>query len=150
MSESTWERHSHAVWSATERVWSRESAAYIRWLCDRGLPIGISADGSWNKRREAPKHCLCLNHQKRPFWIHTPEKDVRGEKDEEECIVLEGNYEGSSKGMEAAAWAEAADELDAIDPRFRWLVTAVCVDRDASVTDTIKVQFDTHLPIELC
>ncbi len=45
--------------------------------------------------------------------------------------------------MEAAARAEAADELVAIDPRFRGLVTDGCVDRDASVTDTIKVSNPT-------
>jgi hypothetical protein len=140
----TWERHAIAVWDATERAGKRTMDKYIVRLCDSvqrngGSGISLSADGAWNKRREANQHCLALLHNGVPILLITPQKSVLGEKDGKECVVRQGDYEGSSKGMEAAAWAQVAEALDAIDKRFRNLVRAVCVDRDASVTEAMRV-----------
>jgi hypothetical protein len=133
LSQRTWERH------AAETVATQELTRYIHRLCDINMAVGVSADGAWNKRREAGKHCLALHHDRRPIHLICPEKSVTGEKNHSRVVVRSGNYEGSSKNMEAAAWSLMALELDAIDRRFRPLVTSVCVDRDASVTQTIKV-----------
>jgi hypothetical protein len=139
LSQRTWERHAVQVWHAAETVATRELTRYIHRLCETNMAIGVSADGAWNKRREAAKHCLALHHDRRPIYLICPEKSVTGEKDHERVVVRSGNYESSSKNMEAAAWSLMALELDAIDRRFRPLVTSVCVDRDASVTQTIRV-----------
>jgi hypothetical protein len=140
VSARTWERYAVSVWEAVETVTHGRLHGYIRRLCDVGTPFGVAADGAWNKRREAKQHCLTLLHDNLPIHLICIEKPVVGEtRSGEEYVVRPGNYDGSSKGMEAAAWSRMADELDAIDSRFRNLVQAVCVDRDASVTSTITV-----------
>jgi hypothetical protein len=147
ISESSWNRYAHAVWQAAVDLTRHHLTLYIRNLCNKisdttGCSIGVAADGAWNKRREAPKHCLIIFHGLLPIYITTVEKAVHGEgKHGEATVIRSGNYDGSSKGMEPAAWAKVAKELDAIDDRFRMLVSTVCVDRDASVTDTICTTF---------
>ena len=138
--DRTWERYSSEVWAAAEVVTTRELTRYIRTLCDIGDGIGVAADGAWNKRREAQQHCLALLHKDLPVLLICIDKPVLGvTRSGDDYVVRPGNYQGSSKGMEAAAWERVAAELDAIDKRFRNLVREVCVDRDASVTNTITV-----------
>jgi hypothetical protein len=121
-------------------VTTRHLTSYIRALCDIGDGIGVAADGAWNKRREAQQHCLALLHKDLPVLLICVDKPVLGVTGSgDDYVVRHGNYQGSSKGMEAAAWERMAAELDAIDKRFRNLVREVCVDRDASVTNTITV-----------
>jgi hypothetical protein len=140
VSDRTWERYAVSVWEAVETVTTGQLTGYLRRLCNAGARFGVAADGAWNKRREAKQHCLTLLHDDLPIHLICIEKPVVGEKESgEEYVVRAGNYDGSSKGMESAAWARMAEELDAIDPRLRNLVQAVCVDRDASVTSTITV-----------
>jgi hypothetical protein len=135
----TWERYAGRIWTAAETVTRDHFAACIRYLCDLGEPIKLSADGAWNKRVEAMMNCLALLCEELPIWIVCLEKTVYGEKDGKEYEVRPGTYEGSSKGMEPAAWERVAAELDAIDSRFRNLVRSVCVDRDGSVTTILQV-----------
>ena len=145
--DRTWERYSSEVWTAAEVVTTRELTRCIRSLCDAGDGIGVAADGAWNKRREAPQHCLALLHKNLPVLVVCIEKPVVGVTQcGDDYVVRPGNYQGSSKGMEGAAWECVAAELDAIDKRFRNLVRAVCVDRDASVTNTITVTVTVCTP----
>jgi hypothetical protein len=55
LSQRTWERHAVHVWHAAESVAGRELAQYIHRLCNANVAVGVSADGAWNKRREAGK-----------------------------------------------------------------------------------------------
>jgi len=140
ISDRTFERLSNKVWAAAERVTLDVLEEFVRLLCEKGEPVGVAADGAWNKCREAMQHCVAIFVGKLPVLIVTTEKPVQGEDEHGKAyMVRESEYDSSSKGMEAECWAKVAAELDLIDQRFRPLVEAVCVDRDKSVTSIIKV-----------
>jgi hypothetical protein len=140
ISDRTFERLSSKVWAAGERVALDVLEEFVRVVCEKGQPVGVAADGAWNKCREAMQHCVAIFVGKLPILIVTLEKPVHGQDQQgKSYMVRESEYESSSKGMEAECWAKVADELDTMDRRFRPLVEAVCVDRDKSVTSIIKV-----------
>jgi hypothetical protein len=140
--QRTFERLSGILWSAAERAALRVLSALVKAVVKEGKPIGLSADGAWNKRREALKHVLAFFLGKLPILVVTIEKTIRGTRpDGTGYVVFQGNYDGSSKGMETAAWQRVAALLDAIDTGFRPLVHWVCVDRDNSVPAILNVCF---------
>ena len=75
----TWERYAVDVWAAAERAGTRTLDRYIVRLCDaverdEVSGIALSADGAWNKRREANQHCLALLHNGVPILSSHPKR----------------------------------------------------------------------------
>lgn len=113
------------------------------WLC-------ISIDGRWGQRRESGFHSLTARtiDPKHPemdrlvIFQATLQKDqrVRGK-------TISGNYAGSSKGMEAAAFKRALDTMSR--KGVLKAVRTIVLDRDSSCRSILKKRKDTqHIEVK--
>lgn len=132
-------------------------AAMQRWVdaaVAAGIEVELAIDGAWSTRREANQCVLIVLWRRRPVCIIVIDRDtitveeLNADGVETHRIHHKGNYAhiASSSVMESAAWSRLTAELDRMNPRFRVLVTAVCVDRDGRNNEWIRVRATAPFP----
>ena len=142
MSKDTWYSHAEKVYQAIIEVAEQKEEEDLQRLRTAGQPVVFCADASWSHRK--------LRYDANQSWwvlMNTDDNQIvlaivlmksRWEKGQ---LVFEGNYEGSSGGMEGASLEKGIARLKAAGLLSQ--VTGWVVDRDSSVTRQLRSNPDT-------
>jgi hypothetical protein len=147
MSKDTWYSHTERVYQAIIEVAEQKEEEDLQRLRTAGQPVVFCADASWSHRK--------LRYDANQSWwvlMNTDDNQIvlaivlmksRWEKGN---LVFEGNYVGSSGGMEGASLEMGIARLKAAGLLSQ--VTGWVVDKDSSVTKQLRSNPDTaKIPI---
>jgi hypothetical protein len=147
MSKDTWYSHSERVYQAIIDIAEKKEEEELQRLRTAGQPVVFCADASWSHRK--------LRYDANQSWwvlMNTDDNQIvlaivlmksRWEKGN---LVFEGNYVGSSGGMEGAALEKGIARLKAAGLLSQ--VRGWVVDKDSSVTEQLRSNPDTaEIPI---
>ena len=147
MSKDTWYSHAERVYQAIIDTAEQKEEEDLQRLRTAGQPVVFCADASWSHRK--------LRYDANQSWwvlMNTDDNQIvlaivlmksRWEKGQ---LVFEGNYVGSSGGMEGASLEKGIARLKAAGLLSQ--VTGWVVDKDSSVTKQLRLNPDTaEIPI---
>ena len=147
MSKDTWYSHADEVYGAICEIAEREETECLKRLRAEGRPLVLCGDASWSHRR--PTY-----DARQSWWVLINAEDgeivltivLMKSREEKGVVVFQGNYSGSSGGMEGASFDLGVQKLKAAGLVRQWQ-GFVC-DQDSSVHDQLRADPDTaHVTI---
>jgi hypothetical protein len=147
MSKDTWYSHAERVYQAIIDIAEKKDEEDLQRLRTAGQPVVFCADASWSHR----KQCYDANQS---WWVMMNTDDnhivlaivLMKSRWEKGNLVFEGNYVGSSGGMEGASLEKGIARLKAAGLLCQ--VRGWVVDKDSSVTEQLRSNPDTaEIPI---
>jgi hypothetical protein len=147
MSKDTWYSHQERVYQAIIEIAERKEAECLQRLREAGRPVVLCADASWSHRKARydanQSWWVLMNADDSQIVLTVILMKSRWEKGK---LVFEGNYVGSSGGMEGASLEKGIERLKAVGllPQVAGWVS----DKDSSVSEQLQSNPDTaHIPI---
>jgi hypothetical protein len=142
MAKGTWYAHADEVYRAIIEIAEREEKQCMQRLHAEGRPLVFCGDASWSHRR--PTY-----DARQSWWVLINAEDgeivltviLMKSREEKGVTVFEGNYSGSSGGMEGAAFDAGVEKLKAAGLVRQWH-GFVC-DQDSSVHEQLRADPDT-------
>ncbi|KAL6057869.1 hypothetical protein QOT17_015218 [Balamuthia mandrillaris] len=132
---TTWSRAEKMVWNVVKHLaketFDEQATKYVE---VSNVLLTLAGDGAWSHRRNANHGVYSIvdtSNNKVLYQVVLSKDKARVLQSGKEVTVVEGNYEGTSKGMEAEGFRRAIDWLEEkkLLPQLR---TYVC-DQDSSV-----------------
>jgi hypothetical protein len=147
MAKGTWYSHADDVYRAIIDIAEREEAKCLQRLRAEARPLVFCGDASWSHRR--------LTYDARQSWwvlINADDGEIvltvilMKSREEKGKVVFQGNYSGSSRGMEGVSFDVGVQKLKAAGLVQLWH-GFVC-DQDSSVHEQLRADPDTaHVAI---
>ena len=137
MSKDTWYNHADTVYQAIIVVAEREEEAALRRLLKEAQPLIFCGDAAWSHRRptyDARQSWWVLINAENGEIVSTV--ILMKSREEHGKVVFQGNYVGSSRGMEGESFDIAVRSLKAADLMELWR-GFVC-DQDSSVAKQLR------------
>jgi hypothetical protein len=142
MAKGTWYSHAEDVYRAIVDIAEREETECLQRLRTEARPLVFCGDASWSHRR--PTY-----DARQSWWVLINADDgvivltviLMKSREEKGQIVFEGNYSGSSGGMEGASFDIGVQKLKAAGLVQLWH-SFVC-DQDSSVAEQLRADPDT-------
>jgi hypothetical protein len=132
MAKGTWYQHADEVYGAIVEIAESEEKHCLQRLHAEGRPLVFCGDASWSHRR--PTY-----DARQSWWVLTV--ILMKSREVKSVTVFEGNYSGSSRGMEGASFDRAVQKLKAAGVVQQWH-GFVC-DQDSSVHEQLRADPDT-------
>lgn len=139
LSRGAWERIEKHVWSTVHNVAIEEERKARSEAVSSTTPIVLSGDYAWSHRRNANAgvYALIDFSTDKILVHHSLTRSVTRTRGGVTKVVHEGNYKGSSKGMEFVGFRECIKQL--LDENVLQKVFAYVSDKDGSVQKDFKV-----------
>lgn len=145
VSKDTWYAHQSTVYNSIIQIAGSKEVEYLQMLRATGQRLVFCADAAWSHRGYEANQCcwLLLNAENKQIALAVILTKSRWEKGQE---VHQGNYKGSSGGMEGMAMERGIARLK--ENGLLSLVQGWVCDKDSSVSEQLKANPDTaHIPI---
>jgi hypothetical protein len=142
MAKGTWYSHADDVYRAIIEIAEREETECLQRLRAEGRPLVFCGDASWSHRKPT--------YDARQSWwvlINADSGEIvltvilMKSREEKGVTVFEGNYSGSSGGMEGASFDLGVQKLKVAGLVRQWQ-GFVC-DQDASMHEQLRADPDT-------
>jgi hypothetical protein len=142
MSKDTWYSHADEVYRAIIKIAECEETECLKRLHAEGRPLVLCGDASWSHRR--PTY-----DARQSWWVLINAEGgeivltivLMKSREEKGVTVFQGNYSGSSGGMEGASFDLGVQKLKAAGLVRQWQ-GFVC-DQDSCIADDATTQHST-------